>query len=132
MMMTTLATLETKYPTAGRPRVSWPAEDVERMRKLAAEGVTASKMHQHFPERSFYSVQLKFYGLGLHRKDGEREPGDVPVGRKLEVGKHVKEMGVAEYCDWVLAGRPGFSDLAPQKIREWRRLWLGGRHDLHC
>lgn len=45
---------------------------------------------------------------------------DRPLARDIEWNRIIKDMLVHEYCDWVLAGRPGFADMAPHMIRAWQ------------
>ncbi len=53
--------------------------------------------------------------------DGSIAQHPRPLARDLEWNRLIKEMPLHAYIDWRLAGRPGFADMAPHKIREWMK-----------
>jgi hypothetical protein len=52
---------------------------------------------------------------------GNLIPRTRPLARDIEWNRIIHDMPVRTYIAWRLAGRPGFSDMAPHKIREWLR-----------
>jgi hypothetical protein len=61
------------------------------------------------------------YPTGVHGPAAPVSDRTRPIARDIEWNRLIKEMPVREYCDWVLAGRPGFSDMAPHRIRAWQK-----------
>jgi hypothetical protein len=43
----------------------------------------------------------------------------VPFERKVDFNRTVAALNVSDYCDWVLAGRPGLTNIEPHLVRRF-------------